>query len=270
MKRLVLNESADVAPSVAGRDIAQQLKSRIDSLKLDFFDLEKGGVDYEGMRDSDAFKDYKKATRDLVSLDLSKLTTRESRLAFWINLYNALVVHAVIELKIKNSVKEVRSFFEAVSYNVGGHVFSLDDIEHGILRGNKKKHILARKSFPGGDLRKGFMLEKADPRIHFALVCGSNSCPPIEVYEEGEIDEQLDLVGEAFVNSDEVTIDKDRKKLTVSRIFKWYKDDFGGTEGLLSFLIKYRFDPDDKDFLKRAGPGLRILYNDYDWSLNLV
>ena len=66
------------------------------------------------------------------------------------------------------------------------------------------------------DPRKKFVLEKADPRIHFALVCGSNSCPPIDVYEERKIDEQLDLVSAAFISSDEVTIEKENNKLSMS------------------------------------------------------
>jgi len=270
MKRLVLNESADSATFVTGKEIARQLKSKIDGLKLDFFDLEKGGVDYDGLKDSDAFQEYKATTKGLVSLDPSRLTTREARLAFWINLYNALVVHAVLELDIKKSVKEVRSFFQGLCYNVGGYTFSLDDMEHGILRGNKKKHFLARKPFSEGDPRKAFALEKVDPRIHFALVCGSNSCPPISVYENGQIDEQLDMASDGFVNSEEVVIEKDHKRLKVSRIFKWYREDFGGRAGLLALLIKYRFAPEDKEFLQGAGRGLRIVYNDYDWSLNLV
>jgi hypothetical protein len=109
-----------------------------------------------------------------------------------------------------------------------------------------------------------------DPRIHFALVCGSNSCPPIDVYEEEEIDEQLELVASGFINSEEVIVEEESKRLRVSRIFKWYEDDFGGREGVLSLIIKYRYDPKEKDFLKKAVSELRILYNDYDWSLNLV
>lgn len=270
MKRYVLNQSGEVAAPVTGEDISQQLKSKIDNLKLNFFDLEKGGVNYKGMKDSDAFEDYKAATRGLASLDLDELVTREAKLAFWINIYNALVVHGVLELNISKSVKEVPSFFKAVCYNVGGYVFSLDDIEHGILRANKKKHLLSSKPFSDSDPRKKFILEKADPRIHFALVCGSNSCPPIEVYEEKEIDEQLELVTDGFINSEEVIVEEESKKLRVSRIFEWYKDDFGGREGVLSLIIKYRYDPEEKDFLKKAVGDLRIVYNDYDWSLNLV
>jgi hypothetical protein len=260
----------EAAKSILSKDISKQLKSEIDNLKLNFFDLEKGGVNYEEMRKSHAFGDYQAGTKDLVSFDLTELVTREAKLAFWINIYNALVVHGVLGLNVRKSVKEVPSFFGAVCYNVGRHVFSLDDIEHGILRGNKKKHVLSRKPFSGGDPRKQFMLKKVDPRIHFALVCGSSSCPPIEVYEEAEIDEQLDLVASGFINSDEVVLEKESKRLRVSRIFKWYKDDFGGTEGVLSFITKHRYDPDERAFLKNALSELRVVYNDYDWSLNLA
>jgi hypothetical protein len=269
MKQVVLNESAALALGT-DKDIAQRLKSKMDNLKLNFYDLEKGGVDYGGMKNSDAFEAYKAATKDLAALDLDKLTARQGKLAFWINIYNALVIHGMLELNIKKSVKEVQSFFKVICYNVGGYIFSLDDIEHGILRGNKRKHMLSRKPFRSGDERARFGLEKADPRIHFALVCGSNSCPPIDVYEESQIDEQLDLVSEAFINSDEVTIDRVRKQLRVSRIFKWYKEDFGGTQGLLTFFVRYRFDSDDKAFLEESANELQIVYNNYDWSLNLA
>ena len=270
MQRLVLNHSADKIASVAHKDISQQLKSKIDNLKLNFFDLEKGGVNYKGMKDSNAFEDYKAVARDLALLNIEGLTTREAKLGFWINVYNALVVHGVLELNISKSVKEVPSFFKAVCYNVGGHVFSLDDIEHGILRGNKKKHLLSPKPFSSSDPREKFILEKAEPRIHFALVCGSSSCPPIDVYEAEEIEEQLELVTSAFINSDEVIVEKESKRLRVSRIFKWYQDDFGGKEGVLSLIIKNRYDSEEKSFLQKTAADLRIVYNDYDWSLNLV
>lgn len=270
MKQLVLNQSVEAATSASSEDIAQQLKSRMDNLKFNFYDMDKGGVNYESMRHSNAFEDYISASRALTLFDLNTLTSREAKLAFWINIYNALVVHGILELNIRKSIKEVSSFFNVVCYNVGSHIFSLDDIEHGILRGNKKKHLLSRRPFPDGDPRKRFIVEEVDPRIHFALVCGSNSCPPIDVYEASEIDEQLELVTSGFINSDEVIVEKESKVLRVSRIFKWYGDDFGGREGVLSFIIKCRYDPEEKVFLENATSALRIVYKDYDWSLNLV
>jgi hypothetical protein len=114
------------------------------------------------------------------------------------------------------------------------------------------------------------MIEDVDPRIHFALVCGSNSCPPIDVYEAREIDEQLDLVAGAFINSEEVTVEQEDNKLRLSRIFKWYEADFGGKQDVIAFIIKYRYDPDEKTFLERNLQQLHVAYNDYDWSLNMV
>jgi hypothetical protein len=198
------------------------------------------------------------------------VATREAKLAFWINIYNALVVHGISELKIKKSVKEFSGFFRKVSYDIGGYVFSLDDMEHGILRGNKRKHLLSRKPFRRNDERIGFILESVDPRMHFALVCGSNSCPPIDVYDEEQIGAQLDLVSEAFINSDEVIIDREKGQVRLSRIFKWYKDDFGGSEGVLAFVSRFCFDPDDRAFLEKSGRDVQVAYNAYDWSLNLA
>jgi len=271
MSHLALNRPDPLSTSIPdGTDISKQLKSRIDDLKLNFYDLENGGVDYKSMGDSKAFSEYKRATEGLVSFDLESLATREAKLAFWINIYNALVVHGILALRIKKSVKEVSGFFEKVSYDIGGYAFSLDDIEHGILRGNKKKHLLSRRPFRGSDERVRYSLESVDPRIHFALVCGSNSCPPIDVYDEGQIDSQLDMVSDAFINSDEVIIDKREGKLRLSRIFKWYKEDFGGTAGILGHLIRFRFDPDDRAFLENSGHDVQIVYKTYDWSLNLA
>jgi len=270
MKPIILNEAVETGRAEKSQDIAQQLKSKMDHLKLNFFDLKKGGVNYTAMKGSEAFEAYEAATKSLAVFDLKTLATRQAKLAFWINIYNALVVHGVMALNVRKSVKEVSSFFQVVSYNIGGYTFSLDDIEHGILRRNKKKHSLARKPFPTDDPRKDFIVDRLDPRIHFALVCGSNSCPPVDVYEEAAIDEQLDLVSTGFVNSDEVMLEKESRTLKVSKLFKWYKEDFGGTEGLLDFVVRYRYNPDDKAFLKNNAGKLHIVYKDYDWSLNLV
>ncbi|KPK30651.1 MAG: hypothetical protein AMK69_02830 [Nitrospira bacterium SG8_3] len=270
MRQRVLNQTTEKALSASSEDIAKALKSKMDHLKLNFYDMEKGGANYESMKHSNAFEDYVSATKALTVFDLNTLTSREAKLAFWINIYNALVVHGILELNIKKSVKEVSSFFNTVCYDVGGHIFSLDDIEHGILRGNKKKHFFSHRPFSDSDPRKRSIIETVDPRIHFALVCGSNSCPPIDVYEAGEIDEQLELVTSGFVNSDEVILDKESKKLMISRIFEWYEDDFGGKEAVLSLITKYRYDPEEKAFLQNAFSELRIAYKDYDWSLNVV
>lgn len=270
MRQSILNQSVKACPPSGDRDISRALKEKINALKGDFFDVKKGGVDYGALKRSEAFEEYKATAGLLCAFPLDSLQTREAKLAFWINLYNALVVHGIAELNVEKSVKEVPSFFGRVCYEIGGAVFSLDDMEHGILRGNKRRYLLSGRPFSSKDPRRRFMLEAVDPRIHFALVCGSKSCPPIGVYEEQQIDQQLDWVSTAFINSEEVLIDRGNGRLRVSKIFKWYQGDFGGKRGLLQFLGRYRNDPEDRIYLENRASRIHISYHPYDWSLNLV
>ena len=78
----------------------------------------------------------------LNKIDLDSFKTKEDKLAFWINIYNALVLHSVINFKITKSVKEkgysgMTRFFSEAAYTIGGYRFSLEEIEHGILRANR-------------------------------------------------------------------------------------------------------------------------------------
>ena len=84
-----------------------------------------------------------------------------------------------------------------------------------------------------------------DPRIHFALVCGSRSCAPIRFYEADHIDEQLDIAARSFVKSSEVIVVPEQGKVFLSQIFRWYKRDFGGRRGVFDFLLRY-LDKDEK------------------------
>lgn len=111
MEKIVVNKSVKPESLLSGEDISQCLKAGMDNLKMAFFDLEKGGVNYKNMKGSKAFKQYQETATSLASFDFNTLSTRESLLAFWINIYNALVVHGILDLDIKESVKEISSFF---------------------------------------------------------------------------------------------------------------------------------------------------------------
>src|SRR4030067_2399726 len=113
-------------------------------------------------------------------MDVKLLARRGEKIAFWINLYNVIVIHGVIALGIRDSVREVWNFFRGVYYQVGDYSFTPDDIEHGLLRGNRRPPYSLFRRFRGGDPRLNFMVEPLDPRIHFTLVCGSASCPFID------------------------------------------------------------------------------------------
>lgn len=245
-----------------------QLKQAINQLKGGFYDLETGGVNYGAMKASEAFGHYQAAASLLQHFELSALQTQAERLAFWINLYNALTVHGIVALGVRHSVREIPHFFEKVAYRIGAHTFSLDQIEHGILRGNTRKHFGARRPFSAQDPRMAYVLTEREPRIHFALVCGSKSCPPIGTYHAEKIELQLQLAAESFINSDQVRIERARKQLQLSKIFAWYGKDFGDRAALIRFLAHYRKNPEDRAFLLEYGPRLAVSYQEYDWSLN--
>ena len=175
-KKILLNEGeprGDIPP----QEMAAQLKRGMDSLKAAFFEDGTGRVAYERIRQSQVYQAHLQLSHNLKTLDPAALARREEKIAFWINLYNVIVIHGVIALGIRDSVKEVGNFFQGVYYRVGDYSFSPDDIEHGVLRGNRRPPYALFRRFRRGDPRLNFIVEPLDPRIHFTLVCGSSSCP---------------------------------------------------------------------------------------------
>ncbi|OGP75255.1 MAG: hypothetical protein A2V86_09870 [Deltaproteobacteria bacterium RBG_16_49_23] len=253
-----LDEPIDIALTLSMAD-----------LKAHFIDPERGLVRYDAIRNSDKFERYKKLTRGLRSFDLQSLKEQGKRLAFWVNIYNTAVIHGVIELGLKHSVKEVYKFFDRVVYEIGGYRFSLNDMEHGILRSNRRPPYRLFRPFGKKDPRMKFAVSPPDPRIHFALVCGARSCPPIGFYESGQIDFQLQLAAESFINSPQVRILPEKNTLLISMIFKWYKADFGGSDQAIVDRIFNLLDEGEKKiFLREHRNRIRIKYQPYDWNLN--
>ncbi len=265
--RLLLNDG-EIPRSRTRIDVAAELQLRIGRLKQDFFDSECGRVDYHRLRDSPGFADYCNDCRLLQEYDLLNLQTQEEKIAFWINLYNSLVIHGIIALDVQKTVKEVYDFFGRIYYRIGIAEYSADDIEHGILRNNRRPPYGFFHPFADDDPRMAYRVERVDPRIHFALVCGSSSCPPINYYVADQLESQLEMAAENFVNGPEVEIDPSQNRVRLSPIFKWYRGDFGGQKEVFDFLAHYRRDVGEKDFLRERGHHARIQWKDYDWALN--
>ena len=180
-----------------------------------------------------------------------------------------LVIHGVIELGIRDSVKEVRGFLRRVKYRVGGTLLSPEDIEHGILRGNRRPPGSLIRRFRRGDPRASFALAALEPRVHFALVCASSSCPPIELYTAEDIDHELDVAAGTFVNAGGFVLDRNAGEVSLSRIFDWYAEDFGPSPAQrLRYLARFLYEDDDREFVQLNAERLRIKHQHYDWRLN--
>jgi hypothetical protein len=197
-------------------------------------------------------------------VSLGELIGGAARLAFWINIYNALVFHAIVALEIRQTVWEVRGFYARVCYRIGGFVLSADDVEHGILRDNARHGWLRRRHFSGRDPRLALAMHPLDPRVHFAITCGAQSCPPVGVYRAEALDQQLDLAARNFLNQ-EVSLDE-RGRVGCSRILRWYGADFEAAGGLGPFLARYLDPGPARDAVGgRARPC--DVYRPYDGSL---
>jgi hypothetical protein len=230
-------------------------------------------VDYARLRASPAYAAYCECARRLQSFDPAVLASRAERLAFWINLYNALIVDAVIQIGVKRSVNEAPGFFWRAAYAIGGQRYCAFDIEYGILRANASHPAIPGPHFGARDPRRRYSLERLDPRVHFALVCAARSCPPIGVYDAARTDEQLDMAARIFIQNGGVEIDRAAGQVRLSRIFQWYAPDFGGRpfalgdkRPLLKFIVDYLADEAEWEYVLRGKPTIR--FQPYDWSLN--
>jgi hypothetical protein len=266
-RETILNEGTQM-PEINPENLAGELMRTIRMLRNGFYDADRGLVDYDRLRDSPEFKRYRILTNGLREFRPSCLKGRKEKLAFWTNLYNTIVVDGIVTLGIRQSVKEVPGFFRRVKYSIGSHLFSADDIEHGILRGNMRPWFSPFRPFGPWDRRRNMILTPVDPRIHFALVCGSRSCAPIEYYDYENIYDQLEAAATSFVNSSEVLVLPERGKMLISKIFRWYENDFGGKTGLVDFVFDYLVDEEARHFIRENYSDLHIEYLHYDWNLN--
>ena len=199
----------------------------------------------------------------LRGLEMSELETQldddDTKKAFWINIYNGFTQTS---LKADSAQYQNRkAFFKKKNIVIAGKAFSLDDIEHGILRRSKIKWSLGllNKWFPPSAEKK-LRVAKLDYRIHFALNCGAKSCPPIAYYNNELISKQLDVATKAYLTG-EADYDPQKDLARLPALMSWFRADFGGKKGMRRILHQYEILP--------AGATPAIKFKKYDWSLTL-
>lgn len=165
--------------------------------------------------------------------------TKEEKLAYYINLYNAATVKLIADNYPLKSIKDLKNPWNKEWVKVGNRNYSLGDIEHKILR------------------------KMNDPRIHFAINCASYSCPKLAnmAYLPLTLETQLAKATSDFINDpSKNTITKNT--LSLSNIFKWYKGDFTEKGNLIDFIKRYA--------KKTIDANSKINYLEYNWSLNEI
>jgi hypothetical protein len=243
-----------------GRSVPAGSRVSIDRIAHRGWDaLLKRYVDHDGNVNYAAWKrstDDRRALQAYLALlsraDSTKPADRAAVLAYWINAYNAVTIEGILRLYPTTSIRNhTAKFFgyniwKELLLRVGGRTYSLERIEHEVLR------------------------KMGEPRIHFALVCASRSCPPLraEAYTSELLAGQLAANAKTFfANRGNFRYDSGSGTFRLSSIMKWYATDFGtDTAGQLRAIAPY-LPGGSAATAARRGQG-RIAYLDYDWDLN--
>lgn len=269
----ILNPTELILPRISNLQLNQEIGEVIREFKIQSFSEDGSKVNYRKIKESNLYIHFKHSILPrLHSLDIAKFSDRSDAIAFWINIYNVLIIHAVIEYGVKNSLGEggyfnLLKFFRKAAYKIGPYRYNLEDIEHGILRNNKGNPFQFSPQFSSNDPRLKFAIDPMDPRIHFALNCGSISCPPIKYYSGNSIHQQLELATRNFLNQ-ETRISG--KKLETSRILQWYIGDFGGKSEVIKLFQKYLPDGKRKTLLESKEGRMSYSFSSYNWGLNRI
>ena len=202
-----------------------------------------GDVDYPAFAASEAFAGMMSA---LATTAPAASASDDDKLAFYINAYNATSIQGILDGYSPSSLWGRLRFFKRREYALLDTSLTLYELEHD------------------------YIIAAGDPRIHFAIVCSSKSCPPLRntLYDGATLDSQLDAVARGFINDPaDNRFDLERRKAELSRIFDWYEDEFEAAAGSLeAWVAQYVDDPRLRESLQSDDWDIDFL--DYDWSLN--
>lgn len=194
-----------------------------------------GKVNYKGFKkDEKALQSY---LSNLSNNLPAKSDSKNAVLAYWINVYNAYTVKLIIDNYPLKSIKDIKNPWGNKFFTLGTKKYSLEEVEHEILR------------------------KMNEPRIHFAIVCASFSCPNLSnsAFTENNVESKLNAATKSFVNDKtKNTIAKD--KVEISKIFDWFAGDFKTKGSVIDYLNKYSTTKIDNN--------AKVNYKEYNWALN--
>lgn len=203
--------------------------------------VNNGKVDYQAIRSDSRFTQYLELIADH---NPDNFSSREEKLAFWINAYNALAIKGIIDGRSPSSLFGRYGYFLSAEYVAGNRSINLYDLERDIL-------------VPLGDLR-----------IHFAIVCASLSCPALrsEAYTVSKLEQQLEASASRFINNPAKN-SFDGDTIYVSKIFDWFEEDFSNHSGSVQkYLAQY---VKDSSFMQKLeAEELKVDFLAFNWKLN--
>lgn len=195
-----------------------------------------GKVDYKALKANPT--EIKALYKTIGAADVST-ADKATQTAFYINAYNLVTIHAIVEKMPISSPLDVPGFFDTKKHQIAGAYMTLNDLENKKLR--------------------------PDPRVHFALVCGANGCPQLrsDAYTPEKVMDQLTASAKAAMNDPNfIRVNTSTKTVAISQIFDWYKDDFIKSSGSdIAYINSVRSSKIPTDYKKE--------FYTYDWKLNI-
>lgn len=222
--------------------------------------------DYAGLRRSPEREALAGALAGLEDFDPRRAAIA-GPIGFWLNAYNACALLAALEAAPGQDVHRVERLFERARVCVGGLAYSLDDIEHGLLRGNVHKHGRLFGPLAKDDPRLSFTPLIFDERIHFALYSACRSTPALRVYHPGRLETELEDATREYLRRG-VRVESEGAVIVAPQQLHWYARDFGGESGALAFVLERLEDDAAIELIDRRQGRVKLRYADFDWTLN--
>jgi len=251
--------------SVTG-NLDRELAEALEAARQAHFDPSGAVCDYAALVRSGERERLAACLFELAGFDIKRAQI-PSQLAFWINVFNAGVLRDARELEWTRAAREVEAFFERQRLRIGEHSYSLDDIQHGLLRGNVAKPGRSRPPMERGDQRLEYMPIVFEERMHFALHSACRSSPPLRAFDGGKLDRQLEEASVDYVRRN-VRIERQGAVLFLPRLFRWFGEDFGGDGGIIDFVVSRIEDEAVVDMIDRRHGSVALRYAEFDWTLN--
>ena len=206
--------------------------------------VSEGIVKYPKLAEDARFSLY---VEKLNRIDPHAFLTQNEQLSFWINAYNAFAIKGILDGYSPQTKIGQWRYFIGRTYAVGGKTINLYDLERSIL-----------------------IQDFHEPRIHFAIVCASQSCPHLRswAYSPAKLEDQLNDSARRFINDvSKNRFDRTNRVAYLSKIFEWFTEDFASHSGnLAKYVSQFVNDPELAHDLRTTDYTVEFL--EYDWSLN--
>ncbi|KAJ6244467.1 ras gtpase-activating protein [Anaeramoeba flamelloides] len=210
----------------------EMTKKSVSNNKMEIISYNKKN-NWKIIKKSTAYSEFVLELSELKKLKLEELNLSE-KIAFWINIYNSLLIHgSIVNKSIPESNFHLKTFNSQYKYNIAGLIFSRDDIYQGLLKSHPDY-------FPKNDRRRAFILPKYSfiPLMLFALSDLQMTSPEIRIFHSKDIDKELLFSCKTYIQ-DFVHIKNNSNKIILSNLFKWNLEIFGGTDdAVINFILE--------------------------------